>query len=81
MTNFKPHDRWEASTLAAAMAVAGTLFLFDKIAPLMREGVFSFNTILHTAPVLLTALGVSLFVAEQNGATPGADRTKEDRNG
>jgi hypothetical protein len=64
MANGKQPDRWQSSLLAAAMAVAGTLFLFDKLGSLMRTGLFSFNTVLHASPIFLAVLGLSLWLAQ-----------------
>ena len=57
-------DRWEALILAAALAVAGTLFLFDKLGTLMRTGDLFSHAILHSAPMFLVVVGVSLMLAE-----------------
>ena len=61
-------DRWEALILAAALAVAGTLFLFDKLGTLMRTGDLFSHAILHSAPMFLVVMGVSLMLAD---AAPG----------
>ena len=77
MANKQP-DRWESSILAAAMAVAGSLFLFDKLGTLVRTGLFSFGTVLHSAPQLLVVLGVSLMLAGPDAAPAnGARPSKE----
>jgi len=79
MANQKQPARWESSMLAAAMAVAGTLFVFDKLGSLMHTGLASFHSIAHAAPIFLVALGMSLMLADQNGRTenPGAGVRKE----
>ncbi len=69
MANRKQPDRWESSLLAAIMAVAGTLFLFDKLGPLMRTNLLSFNTVMHASPLLLVVLGVSLLWADEGAAS------------
>jgi hypothetical protein len=69
MANRKQPDRWESSMLAAVLAVAGTLFLFDKLGSLMHAGLLSFNTVMHSAPLLLAVLGVSLILADQGAGT------------
>jgi hypothetical protein len=65
-------ERWEAAIVAAAMAVAGTLFMFDKLGSLVRAGVLSWQTTLHGAPMLLVVLGVSLLLADQERMAPAA---------
>ena len=62
-------DRWEATWLAAAMAVAGAPFLFDKLGSLVRTSVLSMPAALHSAPVLLVAVGAILLLAEQGVMT------------
>jgi hypothetical protein len=57
-------ERWESVIVAAAMAVAGTLFMFDKLGSLVRSGTLSWQTTLHTAPMLLVVLGVALLFAD-----------------
>jgi hypothetical protein len=71
MVNGKQPDRWLSSLLAAAMAVAGSLFLFDKLGSLMRPGLLSWNTILHASPIFLAVLGLSLWLAQPAAATNG----------
>jgi len=82
MANGKQPDRWQSSLLASAMAVAGSLFLFDKLGSLMRTGLFSFNTVLHASPIFLAVLGLSLWLAHPNtSATAPANRhSKEGRH-
>jgi hypothetical protein len=75
-------ERWESAIVAAAMAVAGTLFMFDKLGSLVRSGVFSWQTTLHAAPMLVVVLGVGLLLADQARATaaparPANGRSKE----
>jgi hypothetical protein len=75
-------ERWESVIVAAAMAVAGTLFMFDRLGSLVRSGMLSWQTTLHTAPMLLVVLGVGLLLAEQERMTPssvlsGNRRSKE----
>ncbi len=65
-------ERWESAIVAAAMAVAGTLFMFDRLGSLVRSGMLSWPTTLHTAPVLLVVLGVGLLLAEQERMTPSS---------
>jgi hypothetical protein len=71
-------ERWEALILTAALAVAGTLFLFDKLGTLMRTSDLFSRAILHSAPMLLVVVGVSLMLAD--AVTPGAsNHPKEGR--
>jgi hypothetical protein len=67
MANKNRHNGWESSLLAAALAVAGTLFFFDKLGSLMQNTTLSFEAMVHTAPVLVVVLGVSLLLADQTG--------------
>jgi hypothetical protein len=82
MANRKLPERWESSMLAAVLAVAGTLFLFDKLGSLMRAGLLSFHTVMHSAPVFLVVLGVSLMLADQGARTAdlGNGRPQEGHN-
>jgi len=79
MANRKQPDRWESSIIAAFMALAGTLFLFDKLGYFMRTGLISLSSALHAAPMFLVVLGVSLMLADQGEMTgkPGNQRAKE----
>jgi hypothetical protein len=75
-------ERWEAAIVAAAMAVAGTLFMFDKLGSLMRSAMLSWQTPLHAAPMLVVVLGVGLLMADQErvaaaSAPPGKTRSRE----
>ena len=62
-------ERWESGIVAAAMAVAGTLFMFDKLGSLVRSGALSWQTTLHTAPMLLVVLGIGLWFADREPGT------------
>jgi hypothetical protein len=66
MAKRKQPDRWESMMLAAVLAVAGTLFLFDKLSSLMRHSTLSLQTIGHFSPLLLVVMGVSLILADQS---------------
>ena len=68
-------ERWEATWLAAAMAVAGAPFLFDRLASLMRVGLLSSPSFLHSTPVMLVGIGAILLLAEQGTMTAKPDRT------
>jgi hypothetical protein len=70
MAKQKQPERWEAAIVAAAMAVAGTLFMFDKLGPLMHSGILSWQTTLHAAPMLVVVLGVGLLVADLEKIAP-----------
>jgi hypothetical protein len=69
--------RWEATLLAAVMAVAGAPFLFDKLGPLVRISLLPAVT--HSVPVLLVAVGAILLLAEQGiaGTESSSRRQKE----
>jgi hypothetical protein len=72
-------ERWEAAIVAAAMAVAGTLFMFDKLGSLVRSGMLSWQAAVHTAPMLVV-VGLGLLLADQTSA-PRADlRSKGQRS-
>jgi hypothetical protein len=70
-------ERWEAAIVAAAMAVAGTLFMFDRLGSLVRAGLLSWQTTLHAAPMLMVVLGVGLLLADQASVPPANGRSKE----
>lgn len=71
-------DRWESLILAAALAVAGTLFMFDKLGSFMRTSNFLSHAFLHCAPVLLAVIGVSLIVADSEATCAKSNRSKEE---
>jgi hypothetical protein len=66
-------ERWESAIVAAAMAVVGTLFMFDKLGSLVRSGMLSWQAALHPAPMLLVVVGLGLLLADQ-ASVPHADR-------
>jgi hypothetical protein len=70
-------ERWEAAIVAAAMAVAGTLFMFDKLGSLVRSGMLSWQTALHPAPMLLMVVGVGLLMADRGAASSANARSKD----
>jgi hypothetical protein len=73
-------ERWESAIVAAAMAVAGTLFMFDKLGSLVRSGMLSWQTTQHAAPLLLVVVGVGLLLVEREGAaTMPAERRSKGR--
>jgi hypothetical protein len=57
-------DRWESPMLAAAMAVTGTLFLFDKLHSLMHSDILSWRLVPYGASVVLVGIGICLLVAQ-----------------
>jgi len=78
-------ERWESAIFAAVMAVAGTLFMFDKLGSLVRSGILSWQTIVHAAPILVVVLGIGLLSAGQVPVTAAAPvsvsaRPKEGRS-
>ncbi len=79
MTQKNQPERWEATLLAVAMAVAGAPFLFDKLGALVRTSILSVPAILHSAPVLLVAVGAILLLADRDAMTAdlGNRRRKE----
>ena len=79
MASKKQPPRWEATLLAAVMAVAGAPFLFDKLGSLVRTGVLCIPAVLHSAPVLLAAVGAILLLADQGAMSTesGSQRQNE----
>ena len=66
MPNRNQPDRWESSLLAGAMAVVGSIFLFDKLRILVKCPVISMNqAVSHVASVLLVLLGLTLLIASE----------------
>jgi len=57
-------DRWESPMLAAAMALTGTLVIFDKLHSLMHSYIFSWHLIPYCTSVLLVVVGLCLMVAQ-----------------
>ena len=62
-------DRWESLILAGALAVAGTWFLFDKLASLMHN--IELSRALDAAPAILIGVAVSLLLATE-GTDPAS---------
>jgi len=58
-------ERWEAAILAVALAITGTLCLFDKLGAVLWSGLFSWHALLHVSPALLAAVAISLVVADE----------------
>ena len=72
-------DRWESLILAAALAVAGTLFMFDKLGCFIQRGNFLSHSFLHSAPMFLVVMGVSLIVADLGTICTKSNRSREGR--
>jgi hypothetical protein len=79
MANKNQPDRWKSLILAAALAVAGTLFVFDKLGSFMQTGNFLSHAFLHSAPMLLVVVGVSLIVADLGTTHAKSNRPREGR--
>jgi hypothetical protein len=62
-------DRWEATLLAVAMAVAGGPFLVAELWSLGGTSFLSLPHSLHSAPVALVAVAAVLLLAEQRTIT------------
>jgi len=73
-------DRWEASLLAAVMAVGGAPFLFDKLASLVHSGVLTLAMVLRAAPVLVIVAGAIILLTEPSGVIAGSDGRGTKRN-
>lgn len=74
MANKNRRNNWESSMLAAALAVAGTLFFFDKLGSLMQNSMLSLQEVVHAAPALVIVLGISLLLADQTGVATQKER-------
>jgi hypothetical protein len=61
--------RYESSLLAAGLAVAGSLYVSDKLSSLVR-GALTFQVILQAAGILLIATGICLLLVEWPERTP-----------
>lgn len=72
-------DRWESLILAAALAVAGTLFIFDKLGSFIANSNFLSHAFLHSAPMFLVVMAVSLVVAEAGTTRGKTNRSREGR--
>lgn len=69
-------DRWESLILALAMALAGTWFLFDRFAYLLRSSDL-LQASLHAAPLLLAGVAVSLVLASVKGEPAGREQSRK----
>jgi len=80
MANKNRRNGWEASLLAAALAVVGTLFFLDKLGSLMQNSTLSLEAVVHSAPVLVVVLGISLLLADHTGVVARSQRSREGRH-
>jgi len=76
MNNRKQPDRWESTMLAIVLAMAGTLFVFDKLSSLMQISIFSVHNIEHAAPLFLFVMAFSLMLADQTTVAASEGRAK-----
>jgi len=74
MANPNQPDRWEASLLAAAMAVAGAPFLFDRLASLVQSGALALSMFLRAAPVLVLVAAVIILLTDASGIPAGSGK-------
>jgi len=76
MANKNQPERWQAAVLAAALAIAGSLFLFYKLsAPLSH--LLSWAALLHASPAALMGVAAALLWAEQeNPQASASSRTQ-----
>jgi hypothetical protein len=74
MAHHKQPDRLQSSLLAAVLAVAGSLFFFDKLDELLRTIHLSWPAILHLAPALLVIVAIVLTFADRNVLLTRPDR-------
>jgi hypothetical protein len=74
MANQKQPDRLQSSLLAALLAVAGSLFFFDKLDELFQTIHFSWPRILHLAPAFLVFVAIVLTLADRNVMLSARDR-------
>ena len=70
-------DRWESLILAGALAVAGTWFLFDKLARLMHN--IELSRVLDAAPAILIVVAVSLLLATEGTEPAGTQPSRVGR--
>ena len=80
MANKNRHNGWESSLLAAALAVVGTLFFFDKLGSLMQNSTLSLDAVVHAAPALVVVLGISLLLADHGAVVSRNQRSREGRH-
>lgn len=64
MAGKNQEERWTASLLAGALAVAGVLFVLDKIGSLIPDPGNIAQTIVQSAPALLVTVGICLVLAD-----------------
>jgi len=56
-------DRWEATLLAAMLAVVGSIFLFGKLGVLVQTGIAAISALPHSAPGLLFLVALIVLLA------------------
>ena len=82
MNSKRQPERWESVLLAGVMAVAGSLFLLDKLSLLVSSNIFSLDVFLHSGPGLLAVAGITVWLADNSNAEgqPTARTLKDDHN-
>jgi len=65
---------WESGLLAAALALAGTFFLINKVHSLVQAGTLSVHMLTSASPVLLVLVGVGLLLAEHGALRDAGSR-------
>ena len=73
-------DRWQSLALSAALAVAGTLVVLDKLPCVIRPSAFLSHTVPHLAPIFLLVVAVSWVLADDLAAALNVDRDPEEDN-
>ncbi len=82
MANHTQPPRYESSILAAGLAVAGTVFVSDKLSSLL-QGALTYQMLLQATGILMIAAGICLLLVGWPARTPGrpADlRGRSDRS-
>ncbi len=79
MANKNQPERWESVIFAAALALAGTLFLFDKLGAFSWMSMVFSQDVLHFAPVFLAVIGVSLVLADGGPKSEGRNQRRPSR--
>lgn len=79
MANKNQPERWESVIFAAALALAGTLFLFDKLASFPWMSTLLSQDVLRFAPVFLAVIGVSLVLADPGAKSEGRNQHRPSR--
>jgi len=77
MPNRNHPQRWEAAILATALAIAGTLFLFDNLGAVVLTHLHSWPSLLHSSPAALAGVAAALLWAEEeNPPVATSNRTQ-----